>query len=187
MTESEIYFAGLRCDVGHRISVSPEDVRPGTVVRILRLNTIIPCPAGNSIHEDKDRHLLCVSAVLRLEQMPDIILFRDCILHSFSYCLIVVLDRTIPDSYIASQRCRASNIRVAERCATGDGCPHLTTEHGHSMSQQVIQSTGIKTVIRPAPALLFGLNKCRTLSYSGIALSFLFPHCHFLVSPDFSL
>lgn len=83
MTESEIYFAGLRCDVGHRISVSPEDVRPGTVVRILRLNTIIPCPAGNSIHEDKDRHLLCVSAVLRLEQMPDIILFRDCIVISF--------------------------------------------------------------------------------------------------------
>ena len=158
MTKSEIYFAGLRCDAGHRIAVSPEDVQPGTVVRILRLNTIIPCPAGNSIHEDKDRHLLCVSAVLRLEQMPDIILFRDCILHSFSYCLIVVLDRTIPDSYIASQRCRASNIRVAERCATGDGCPHLTTEHGHSMSQQVIQSTGIKTVIRPAPALLFGLN-----------------------------
>ena len=49
------------------------------------------------------------------------------------------------------------------------------------------QSTGIKTVICPAPALLSGLNKCLTLSCSGIALSFLFSFCHFLVSPDFSL
>ena len=136
MTESEIYFAGLRCDVGHRISVSPKDVQPGTVVHILRLNTVIPCPAGNSIHGDKDRHLPCACATLRLEQMPDIILFRDCILHSFSYCLIVVLDRTVPDFYIASLRCWTSNSRVAERCATGDGCPHLTTEHGHSVSRR---------------------------------------------------
>ena len=145
-------------DTGHRIAVSLEDVQPGTVVRILRLNTAIPCPAGDSNHGDKDRHLLCVSAVLRLEQMPDIIQFRDCTLLSFYHSLIVVLDRTIPDFYIASLRCWTSNIRVAERCATGDGCPHLTTEHGHSMSQQVIQSTGIKTVICPAPALLSGLN-----------------------------
>lgn len=105
MTESEIYFAGLRCDVGHRISVSPKDVQPGTVVHILRLNTVIPCPAGNSIHGDKDRHLHSASATLQLEQMPDIILFRECILHSFSYCLIVVLDRTVPDFYIALLRC----------------------------------------------------------------------------------
>ena len=42
------------------------------------------------------------------------------------------------------------------------------------MSQQVIQSTWIKTVICPAPPLLYDLNKCRTLSCSGIALSFLF-------------
>ena len=78
MTESEIYFAGLRCDAGHRIAVSPEDVQPETVVRILRLNTVIPCPASNSIHGDKDRHLPCASVALWLEQMPDIILFRDC-------------------------------------------------------------------------------------------------------------
>ena len=84
MTESEIYFAGLRCDVGHRISVSPKDVQPGTVVHILRLNTAIPCPAGDSIYGDKDRHLLCASVALRLEQMPDIILFRDCIAIPFS-------------------------------------------------------------------------------------------------------
>ena len=83
-------------DAGHRISVTPKDVQPGTVVRILRLNTAIPCPAGT-------------------------------------------------------------------------------------------QSTGIKTVICPAPVLLSGLNKCLTLSCSGIALSFLFFFCHFLVSPDFSL
>ncbi len=84
------------CDAGHRIAVSPKDVQPGTVVRILRLNTAIPCPAGT-------------------------------------------------------------------------------------------QSTGIKTVICPAPVLLSGLNKCLTLSCSGIAFSFLFFFCHFLVSPDFSL
>ena len=137
-----------------------------------------------SIHGDKDQHLPCASVTLRLEQMPDIILCRDCTLLSFYHSLIVVLDRTVSDFYIASLRCRTSNSRVAERCATGDGCPHLTTEHGHSMSQQVIQSTtGIKTAICPAPALLFGLNKCRTLSCSGIALSFLFSYCHFLVSP----
>lgn len=174
MTESEIYFAGLRCDVGHRISVSPKDVKPGTVVHILRLNTVIPCPAGNSIHGDKDRHLPCAFAALRLEQMPDIILFRDCILHSFSYCLIVVLDRTVPDFYIASLRCWTSNSRVAERCVTGDGYPHLTTEHGHSMPRSGFQSTGIKTVIRPAPPLFSGLNNCRTLSFAGIALPILF-------------
>ena len=180
-------YSTIICDAGHRMAVSPEDVQPGTVVRIFRLNTGIPSPAGGSIHGDKDRHLPCAFAALRLEQMPDIILFRDCIPHSFSYCLIVVLDRTVPDFYIATLRCGTSNIRVAERCATGDGCPHLTTEHGHSMSQQVIQSTGIKTVICPAPALLSGLNKCRTLSCSGIVLSFLFTYSHFLVSPDFSL
>lgn len=83
MSKSEIYFAGLRCDAGHRIAVSPEDVQPGTVVRILRLNTVIPCPAGNSIHRDKDRHSPCACAALRLELMPDIILFRDCIVISF--------------------------------------------------------------------------------------------------------
>ena len=85
MTESEIYFAGLRCDVGHRISVSPKDVQPGTVVYILRLNTVIPCPRRYSIHGDKDRHLPCACAALRLEQMPDIILFRDCTLLSFLF------------------------------------------------------------------------------------------------------
>ena len=186
MTKSETYFAGLRCDAGHRIAVSPEDVQPGTVVRILRQNTVIPCPAGNSIHGDKDRHLPCACAALRLEQMPDIILFRDCTLLSFSYCLIVVLDRTVPDFYIATLRCGTSNIRVAERCATGDGCSHLTTEHGHSMSQQVIQSTGIKTVICPAPPLLYGLNKCRTLSCSGIAQPFSFFSLFlFIVISDF--
>ena len=124
------------CDAGHRMAVSPEDAQPGTVVRILRLNTGIPSPAGDSIHGDKDRHLPCTSDVLRLEQMPDIILFRDCILHSFSYCLIIVLDRTVPDFYIASLRCWTSNSRVAGRCATGDGCSHLTTEHGHSMPRR---------------------------------------------------
>lgn len=162
------------CDAGHRIAASPEDVQPGTVVHILRLNTVIPCPAGNSIHGDKDRHLPCAFAALRLEQMPDIILFRDCILHSFSYCLIVVLDRTVPDFYIASLRCWTSNSRVAERCVTGDGYPHLTTEHGHSMPRSGFQSTGIKTVIRPAPPLFSGLNNCRTLSFAGIALPILF-------------
>lgn len=40
-------------------------------------------PAGNSIHGDKDRHLPCACAALRLELMPDIILFRDCIVISF--------------------------------------------------------------------------------------------------------
>lgn len=55
------------------------------------------------------------------------------------------------------------------------------------MPRTGFQSTGIKTVICPAPPLLYGLNKCRTLSCSGIALSVLFSFCHFLVSPDFSL
>lgn len=68
--------------------------------------------------------------------MLDIIQFRDCTLLSFYHSLIVVLDRTVPDFYIASLRCRTSNSRVAERCATGDGCPHLTTEHGHSVSRR---------------------------------------------------
>ena len=142
MTESEIYFAGLRCDAGHRISVSPEDVQPGTVVRILRLNTGIPSPAGDSIHGDKDRHLPCTSDVLRLEQMPDIIRFRDCTFLSFYHSLTVVLDRTGPDFYIASLLCRTSNSRVAERCATGDGCPHLTTEHVHSMPRRGFNPRG---------------------------------------------
>lgn len=71
------------CDAGHRMAVSPKDVQPGTVVRILRLNRVIPCPAG-------------------------------------------------------------------------------------------IQSTEIKTVIRPAPPLFSGLNRCRTLSCSGIARAILF-------------
>ena len=93
-------------------------------------------PAANSIHVDKDRHLSCASVTLRLEQMPDIILFRDCTLLSFYHSLIVVLDRTVPDFFIASPRCRTSNIRDAERCVTGDGCPHLTTEHGHSVSRR---------------------------------------------------
>ena len=124
------------CDAGHRIAASPEDVQPGTVVHILRLNTVIPCPAGNSIHGDKDHHLPCAFAALRLEQMPDIILFRDCTLLSIYHSLIAVLDRTVPDFHIASLRCGTSNIRAAERCATGDGCPHLTTEHGHSMSRR---------------------------------------------------
>ena len=131
-------------------------------------------PAGNSIHRDKDRHLPCAFAALRLEQMPDIILFRDCTLLSFYHSLIVVLDRTVPDFYIASLRCRTSNSRVAERCVTGDGYPHLTTEHGHSMPRSGFQSTGIKTVIRPAPPLFSGLNNCRTLSFAGIALPILF-------------
>lgn len=179
-------YSTMICDGGHRISVSPQDVQPGTVVRILRLNTGIPSPAGDSIHGDKDRHLPCTSDVLRLEQMPDIILFRDCTFLSFYHSLTVVLDRTVPDFYITSLRCETSNNRVAGRCATGDGCPYLTTEHGLSMSRR-IQSTGTKIVICPAPALLSGLNKCRSLSCSGIALSFLFSLCHFLVSPDFSL
>ena len=42
-------------------------------------------PAGNSIHGDKDRHLPCACAALRLELMPDIILFRDCTLLSFLF------------------------------------------------------------------------------------------------------
>ncbi len=131
-------------------------------------------PAGNSIHVDKDRHLSCASVTLRLEQMPDIILFRDCTLLSFYHSLIVVLDRTVPDFFIASPRCRTSNIRDAERCVTGDGYPHLTTEHGHSMPRSGFQSTWIKTVIRPAPPLFSGLNNCRTLSFAGIALPILF-------------
>ena len=45
------------CDAGHRIAASPEDVQPGTVVLILRLNTVIPCPRRYSIHGDKDRQL----------------------------------------------------------------------------------------------------------------------------------
>ena len=129
-------YSTMLCDAGHRISVSPKDVQPRTVVRILRLNTVIPCPAGNSIHGDKDRHLPCAFAALRLEQMPDIILFRDCTLLSFYHSLIVVLDRTVPDFYIISLRCGKSNSRVAVRCATGDGCSHLTTEHVHSMSRK---------------------------------------------------
>ena len=131
-------------------------------------------PAGNSIHGDKDRHLPCAFAALRLEQMPDIILFRDCTLLSIYHSLIVVLDRTVPDFFIASPRCRTSNIRDAERCVTGDGYPHLTTEHGHSMPRSGFQSTGIKTVIRPAPPLFSGLNNCRILSFAGIALPILF-------------
>lgn len=51
------------CDAGHRIAVSRRD----------------------SIHGDKDRHLSCACATLRLEQMPDIILFRDCTLLSFLF------------------------------------------------------------------------------------------------------
>ena len=93
---------------------------------------------------------------------------------SYYHSLIVVLDRTVPDVYIASLRCGTSNIRVAVGCATGDGYPHLTTEHGHSMPRSGFQSTGIKTVIRPAPPLFSGLNNCRTLSFAGIALPILF-------------
>ncbi len=37
-----------------------------------------------SIHEDKDRHLLRASAALWLDQVPDIIRFRDCTLLSLS-------------------------------------------------------------------------------------------------------
>ena len=51
------------CDAGHRIAVS----------------------RGDSIHGDKDRHLSCACATLQLEQMPDIILFRDCTLLSFLF------------------------------------------------------------------------------------------------------
>ena len=116
----------------------------------------------------------CASVTLRLEQMPDIILCRDCTLLSFYHSLIVVLDRTASDFYIALLRCRTSNIRVTERCATGDGYPHLTTEQGHSMPRSGFQSTGIKTVIRPTPPLFSGLNNCRTLSFAGIALPILF-------------
>ena len=89
----------------------------------------------DSIHGDKDRHSSCASAILRLERMPDIILFRDCTLHPLYHSLSIVLDRTITDLF-ASLRCGTSNGRVAERCATGDGCPHLTTEQGHSMSRR---------------------------------------------------
>ena len=113
--------------------MSPEDVQPGTVVRIFRLNTGIPSPAGGAIHGDKDRHLLCTSAALWLELMPDIILFRNCTFLSFYHSLTVVLDRTVPDFRIVSLRCGTSNSRVAGRCATGGGCSHLTTEHGHSV------------------------------------------------------
>lgn len=166
--------------------MSLKDAQPGTVVFILRLNTVIPCPAGYSIHWDKDRHLPCASVILRLEKMPDIILFRDCTLRSLYHSLFVVLDKTVSDFYIASLRCRTSNIRVAERCATGDGCPHLTTEHDHSMPRKVFQSTGIKTVIRPAPPLFSGLNNCRTLSFAGIALPILCQRPFFLF-PDIPL
>ena len=145
-----------------------------------RLFSSYDCPRpfhaqqGFSIHGDKDPHLPFAFATLRLEQMPDIILCRDCTLLSFYHSLIVVLDRTVLDFFIASPRCRTSNIRVAERCVTGDGYPHLTTEHGHSMPRKDFQSTGIKTRICPALSLLYGLNKCRTLSCSGIAYSILF-------------
>ena len=107
-----------------------------------RLFSSYDCPRpfhaqqGFSIHGDKDPHLPFAFATLRLEQMPDIILFRDCTLLSFYHSLIVVLDRTVLDFFITSPRCRTSNSRVAERCATGDGCPHLTTEHGHSVSRR---------------------------------------------------
>ena len=139
----------------------------------------------DSIHGDKDRHSPRTCAALRLEQRPDIILFRDCTLFLFIIAL-VFLNRTVPDFYIASLRCRTSNSRVAGRCATGDGCPHLTTEHGHPMPRRGFQSTGIKTVICPAPALLSGLNKCRTLSCSGIAQPFsFFSMFLFIVISDF--
>lgn len=73
------------CDAGHRIAASPEDVQPGTVVLILRLNTVIPYPRRYSIHGDKERQLSCTSVTLQLEQLPDIILFRDCIAISFHF------------------------------------------------------------------------------------------------------
>lgn len=81
------------CDAGHRIAVLPKDVQLGTVVRILRLNTVIPCPSRDSIHGDKDRHLSCACATLRLEQMPDIILFRDCTILSFLFLLFSCFPR----------------------------------------------------------------------------------------------
>lgn len=112
------------CATGGRLSTSYDWTRP------------FHAQQGFSIHGDKDRHLPCAFAALRLEQIPDIILFRDCTLLSIYHSLIAVLDRTVPDFHIASLRCGTSNIRAAERCTTGDGCPHLTTEHGHSMSRR---------------------------------------------------
>lgn len=86
-------FQTLRC--GTSISRVAVRCATGTVVLILRLNTVIPCPAGASIYGDKDRHLPCASAALWLDQVPDIILFRDCTLLSFSHSPIVVLDKTV--------------------------------------------------------------------------------------------
>lgn len=40
-------------------------------------------PQRFSIHRDKDCYLPCASVALRLGQMPDIILLRDCIAISF--------------------------------------------------------------------------------------------------------
>ena len=84
------------CDAGHRMAVSPKE----------RCATGDGCPhltteqshfmsRRDSIHGDKDRHSSCASAILRLERMPDIILFRDCTRHPFYLSLIVVLDRTV--------------------------------------------------------------------------------------------
>ena len=53
----------------------------------------------DSIHGDKDRHSSCASAILRLERMPDIILFRDCTRHPFYHSLIVVFDWTVTDFF----------------------------------------------------------------------------------------
>lgn len=58
-----------------------------------------PMSRRDSIHGDKDRHSPCASAILRLERMPDIILFRDCTRHPFYHSLIVVLDRTVMDFF----------------------------------------------------------------------------------------
>ena len=88
------------CDAGHRMAVSPKDVQPGTVVRILRRHGN-SMSRRDSIHGDKDRHTPCASAILRLERMPDIILFRDCTRHPFYHSLIVVLDRTVTDFFVS--------------------------------------------------------------------------------------
>ena len=139
-TVLDFFIASPRCRTSN-IRVA-ERCATGTVVPSYDWTRPFHAPQEFSIYGDKDQHLPCASVTLRLEQMPDIILFRDCTLLSIYQSLIVVLDRTVLDFYIASLRCRTSNSRVAERCATGDDCSHLTTEHGHSMSRRGFNPRG---------------------------------------------
>ena len=43
------------------------------------------------------------------------------------YTITTIERHSINPYFLFSLWCRTSNIRVAERCATGDGCSHLTT------------------------------------------------------------